>query len=88
MPPLHAPHDQTTTLHSPPRKQNLGRPRARLPSMSLEQHRHRDPIGPPGCAAVEGIPFPCRAARDGTGVDKFRIRSDSNPNYADMEKSF
>jgi hypothetical protein len=26
--------------------------------------------------------------RDESGVDNFRIRSDSNPNYADVEKSF
>jgi hypothetical protein len=26
--------------------------------------------------------------RDESGVDNFRIRSDPNPNYADMEKSF
>jgi hypothetical protein len=27
-------------------------------------------------------------ARDESGVDNFRIRSDPNPNYADVEKSF
>jgi hypothetical protein len=26
--------------------------------------------------------------RDESGVDNFRIRSDPNPNYADMEKRF
>jgi hypothetical protein len=28
------------------------------------------------------------ASRDVSGVDNFRIRSDPNPNYANMEKSF
>jgi hypothetical protein len=28
------------------------------------------------------------ANRDESGVDNFRIRSDPNPNYADVEKSF
>jgi hypothetical protein len=27
-------------------------------------------------------------SRDESSVDNFRIRSDLNPNYADMEKSF
>jgi hypothetical protein len=28
------------------------------------------------------------ASRDESGVDNFRIRSDSNPKYVNMEKSF